>query len=213
MLCFARPLLRHVRDPRERNKGKLFNLPAAGNRTLPARPRRRSYCPISFRFFEKSFEREGSIVRRSGRFVIYGRCFFESFAVAKNRGASGRKKWLARRKIWRTCGPFKGPIGARRGGRRSRRSKGALSVAPFLARYTLEGVVSLCPFYVSRSFSTCLSFSSSLSPSLFLSVCVALFQRFPRKKLRGSVRLRGWLFDENVNAKKRTCFVSTSFAF
>ena len=51
--------------------------------------------------------------------------------------------------------------------------------------------MSLCPFYVSRSFFTCLPFSLSLSLSLSSSRSfAAFFQRFPRKKLRGSVRLR-----------------------
>ena len=100
-----------------------------------------SYCPFLFLFVSsKVLLNAREIVKRSGdslTAVVSSKVSPWPKIAARAR----RKKWLARRKIWRTCGPFKGPIGARRAGRRSRRSKGALSVlAPFLARYTLEGV-------------------------------------------------------------------------
>ena len=87
-------------------KGKLFNLPAAGEQKLSARPRWRFLLsfPIPFRFVESPFEREGN--RQTIRRFTYGRCFFESFTVAKNRGASAAEKVAGAEKDLANLWPF-----------------------------------------------------------------------------------------------------------
>lgn len=68
------------------------------SRKVRERPGPSSNCP--FLFYRKSFEDDRlSMIEE----FVYGRCFFESFSVAKSRHGGWKSGW--RRKIWRSCGP------------------------------------------------------------------------------------------------------------